>query len=149
VTRATQRRLRIQVSPPVAIEIAARRVRFVGLNLISQRVMVEYDVDPPLRRDSPQGPELLRLYVTDDVGNEAYPTKWEDFPWPTIAPNRLTTRLDRRPPADARRLHIAVLPAETDLPIHPGPQSVSLRRIAHFDVELPADHGLPWAGRRR
>jgi hypothetical protein len=149
VTRPKQRRLRIQISPPVAVEIAKRRVWFVGLNLISGRVMVEYDVDPPLRRHSPLGPALLRLHVTDDIGAEAYPTFWEDFPWPTIAPNRLTTRLERRPPADARRLHIDVLPAETDLPTHLGPQSVSLRRIAHFDVELPADHGLPWPGRRR
>lgn len=144
MTRPKQRRLRIQISPPVEIEIAERRVRFVGLNLISGKVMVEYDVDPPLQRDWPHGPTLLKLHVTDDIDNKAYPTHWEDFPWPTIAPNRLTTRLERRPAADARRLHINVLPAETDLPTHPGPDSVSLRRIARFDVELPADHGLPW-----
>jgi hypothetical protein len=128
----------------VAVKIAERQVRFVGLNLISQRVMVEYDVDPPLRRDRPNGPALLKLHVTDDIDNKAYPTHWEDFPWPTIAPHRLTTRLERRPAADARRLHIDVLPAETNLPTHPGPDSVALRRIACFDVELPANHGLAW-----
>jgi hypothetical protein len=143
VTRAKQRRLRVEISPPVEVEIAERRVRFVGLNLISQRVMVEYDVDPPLERDSPHGPALLTLHVTDDVDDDPYPTHWEDFPWPTFAPNRLTTRLERRPPPDARYLHIDVLPADPHLPEHPGPQSVALRRIASFDVELPADHGLP------
>lgn len=46
--------------------------------------MVEYDVDPPLERDSPFGPALLRLHVTDDIEHEAYPTQWEDFPWPFL-----------------------------------------------------------------
>jgi hypothetical protein len=144
VTRPKQRRLQVDILPPVEVEIDERRVRFVGLNLIDRRVMVEYEVDPPLQRDSPFGPVLLTLHVTDDVDDEAYPTHWEDFPWPTIAPNRVTTRLERRPQAQARRLHIDVLPVETDLPIQPGPQSVELRRIVGFDVELPANHGLPW-----
>lgn len=145
MTRPKQRRLHVDISPPVEVQIAERRVRFVGLNLISQRVMVEYDVDPPLIRDSPHGPALMTLHVTDDVDNdETYPTHWEDFPWPTLAPNRLTTRPERRPPADARYLHIDVLPADTDLPEPPGPQSAALRRIASFDVDLPPDHGLSW-----
>jgi hypothetical protein len=64
------------ISPPVEVEIAERRVRFVGLNVISGRVMVEYDVDPPLRRDWPHGAALLKLHVTDGIEDEAYPTQW-------------------------------------------------------------------------
>jgi hypothetical protein len=138
VTRSTQRRLRIEISPPVEVEIAERRVRFGG------KVMVEYDVDPPLQREWPHGSTLLELHVTDDLEDGAYPTHWEDFPWPTIAPNRVTTRLDRRPPADARRLHVDVYEPGRERRVQRDPQSPALRPIVSFDVELPPDHGLPW-----
>jgi hypothetical protein len=136
--------MRIDISPPVETEISERRVRFVGLHLISNRVMVEYDVYPPLQRDMPFGPALLQLLVTDDIDDHAYPTRWEDFPWPTTAPNRVTTRLDQRPPAEARQLHIEVHPvtsgSSTDLDTH----NQMHQPLADFVVALPPEHGLPW-----
>ena len=66
---------------------------FVGLNLLNDVVMVEYELDPPLRRLGVFGPELLCLTVTDDVSEEPYPTAWEDWPWRERGPGRFTTRL--------------------------------------------------------
>ena len=129
------------IVPPVMAEVDHRRVMFRGVNMLNRAVMVEYDVEPPLDAD-PFGPRLLELAVTDDVSDELYPTAWEDFRWRDRGPGRVTTRLDRRPPAEARRLHIEVRPAaqhDRQAPEFPvGPV------VARFDVQLPAEHGLPW-----
>lgn len=145
VARHRPGRIHIDVSPAVETQINERQVRFVGLHLISSRVMVEYDVYPPLQRDMPFGPVLLQLRVTDDIDDAAYPTRWEDFPWPTTAPNRVTTRLDRRPPADARQLHIEVIPAAAGSSTYRGARNEMLQPVVDFVVALPPDHGLPWA----
>jgi hypothetical protein len=144
VARHRPRRMHIDISPPVETEISERRVRFVGLHLISNRVMVEYDVYPPLQRDTPFGPVLLELLVTDDIDGDAYPTCWEDFLWPTTAPNRVTTRLDQRPPAEARQLHIEVHPVTSDPSTHLDTHDQIREPLAHFVVALPPEHGLPW-----
>jgi len=112
--------------------------------MLNGAVMVEYDIDPPLQRESPQGPHLVTLRVTDDATSEIYPTSWEDFPWPDWVPGRTTTRLDRRPPPEARRLHIEVLPVDGSTPAIPGPGTAARRRLVQFDVHLPPESGQPW-----
>ena len=108
--------------------------------------MIEYDISPPLETESPFGPHLLIFDVTDDTSDEPYATFWHDFQWPLISPGRTTTRLERRPDPEAKRLHIVVRPAEhSDVEGRP-PWRSSLPAVAEFDVELPKDHGLPWEG---
>lgn len=138
-------RLHIDVEPTVRAEVDGHRLAFVGLRLLRKGVIVEYDVDPPLAEGMGHGPRIVRLVVTDDTSTVPYVTAWEDFRWPEHGPGRTTTRLERRPAPEATCLHVAVLPAHTDLPAAPGPASVALRAIATFDVPLPAAHGLPWA----
>lgn len=146
MTRRKQRKTRIALGPPVATAIGSHRVTFVGLNLLRGVVMVEYDVDPPLLRDAPIGPALLELRVKDDLSEEVYPTAWEDFPWPDHGAGRLTTRLDRRPPPEARRLHIDVLPLGA---ARANCQDSLRGAIAHFEVALPPEHGQPPPQRQR
>jgi hypothetical protein len=144
MTRPKQRRLHLPIEPEVTFQIEGLRVSFVGLNLLNRAVMVEYDVDPPLQRDRPFGPHLLQLRVTDDLSDESYPTIWEDFPWPTVAPLRVTTRLDRRPDPAARRLSITVFRTEP-ASLRPGTWDfISGPELGVFEVELPPEHGLPW-----
>jgi len=145
--RSRPRRLHVSIEPPVTVEIGERIVRFIGVNLLNGVVMVEYDVEPPLSalNAGPFGPQLLVLTVNDDVSSEAYPTAWEDFRWPSHGIGRTTTRLDRRPPAQARRLHIEVRPVPPDPPA-PGPKAAGLQAVACFNVELPPEHGEPWLG---
>jgi hypothetical protein len=133
--------LHIEVRPPVGLNIGEHRVEFVGLTLLDKRVIIEYDVDPPFLREHPFGPALLKLRVTDDLTPDIYPTMWEDFPWPTIKPNRLTTRLNRRPAPAARRLHFEVLAVKTPR----TPLASANQVVLSFDVELPATHALPWS----
>jgi hypothetical protein len=137
------RKLHIDVEPPVEVEIAGRRIAFVGITLLRPHVMIEYNITAPLQTESPFGPHLVILDVTDDTSDELYPTFWHDFQWPWIADGRTTTRLKRRPTVGAKRLHIVVRPAE-----RPGadgrPWTSSLPPAAEFDVELPPHHGLPW-----
>jgi hypothetical protein len=137
------RRLHIDVDPPVVVEIEGHRVAFVGLNLLRSHVMVEYDVDPPLEVAFP-GPRLVTVDVTDDTSDERYPTEWEDFPWRDVGPGRATTRLERRPPPHATCLRIVVRPASASAPAASGPGSSELGAVARFEVDLPAEHGLPW-----
>jgi hypothetical protein len=132
------RRVRVAIDPPVTAEIHDRQVTFLGVNLLNGVVMVEYDVEPPLDA-GPFGPHLLVLDVSDDV----YPTAWEDFQWPGRAPGRTTTRLNRRPPAAARRLHVEVRQVDRARPQGPEPHSAG-EAVARFDVQLPPEHGLPW-----
>jgi hypothetical protein len=145
VPKGKQRRMRVPIKPPVVATIREHRVTFVGLNLLNGAVMVEYEVDPPLGRESHHWPHFLSLLVTDDVSDDVYPTSWEDFAWPEWGPGRATTRLDQRPPAEARKLHIDVLPVDERTPAVLGPGSVKARAVARFDVELPPEHGMPWA----
>lgn len=150
MSRNKLRRLHVSIGPPVTAWIIDRRVSFVGLNLLNDVVMVEYEVDPPLPGPQVFGPQLVRLIVTDDVSEDPYPTSWEDFyHWPEHGPSRVTTRLDRRPPAAARRLHFEVRPADASAPRIPAPGSHSLPSALSFDVELPGDHGAPWSPRSR
>jgi hypothetical protein len=144
VTRSKQRRFHIAIDPPVVASVGERRVAFVGLNMLNGAVMVEYDIDPPLQRRSPHGPHLVTLHVTDDATSDVYPTSWEDFTWPDWGSGRTTTRLDRRPPPDARRLHIEVLPFDRSTPAIPGPGTGAPRRVVQFDVQLPPESGQPW-----
>ena len=144
------RRLYVSIEPPITAGIGDRGVTFVGLNLLNNAVMVEYDVEPPLPGPGAFGPRLLMLTVTDDVGGQVYPTAWEDFHgWREHGPNRATTRLDRRPPAAARRLHFEVRPADAVVPQLPRAGSASLGSVASFDVDLPANHGDPWRAASR
>jgi hypothetical protein len=140
------RKLHIDIDPPIEVEIAGHHVAFVGLNLLRPHVMIEYNVRPPLQTESPFGPHLVILDVTDDTSDEPYPTFWHDFQWPHIAEGRTTTRLERRRAAKANRLHIVVRPAEPPAADGRRPSTSSLPPAAEFDVELPPDHGLPWAG---
>ena len=103
------RKLHIDIEPPVEVEIAGRRIAFVGVTLLRPHVMVEYDITPPLQTESPFGPHVVILDVTDDTSDELYATFWHDFQWPAIAEGRTTTRLERRPAADAKRLHLVNL----------------------------------------
>jgi hypothetical protein len=136
------RRVHVAIDPPVTAKIHDRRVTFLGVNLLTGVVMVEYDVEPPLDA-GPFGPHLLVLDVTDDVSDEVYPTAWEDFQWPGRAPGRTTTRLNRRPPAEAHRLHVEVRQVGRAGPQAPEPHSAG-EAVARFDVQLPPEHGSPW-----
>lgn len=137
-------RLHVTIEPPVTAMIGDRCVTFVGINLLNKAVIVEYEVEPPLTRSEADSNRLLVLTVTDDVSEQPYPTAWEDFhEWREQGPNRVTTRLDRRPAAAARRLHFEVRPADAFAPRIPGPGSVRMRSVAHFDIDLPVDHGSP------
>jgi hypothetical protein len=144
MARRRPRKLHIDIAPPVEVEIDGRRVAFIGVTLLRPHVMIEYDIGPPLEEESPFGPHLVIVDVTDDTSDELYPTFWHDFQWPWLAPGRTTTRLERRPPAEATCLHIAVRSAEAPAPDGRRPWTSSLPRLAEFDVELPPDHGLPW-----
>jgi hypothetical protein len=136
------RRLHVPIQPPATATIAERQVTFVGLNLLNNVVMVEYDVEPPLPVQIAFRPQLLVLLVTDDVSERFYETACEDFrPWPEHGPNRVTTRLTRRPAATARRLHFEVRPHNVFIPGTIGPGSINLRSVLSFDVDLPPDHG--------
>src|SRR5271170_8142363 len=119
--RTRLRRLHVSVDPPVAVAIGARRVTFLGVNLLNNAVMVEYVIEPPLHAPTSPDARLVALYVTDDVNDDVYTTSWEDFQWPDRGRGRTTTRLDRRPPAEARRLHVEVRPADSPVPQVPGP----------------------------
>lgn len=130
------RKLHVDIDPAVEVEVGARRVRFVGLNLIHRVVMVEYDVDPPMRvRDV--RPRLLDIEVRDDVRDEPYEPSRPDFDWDrgglTLPPDRTTTRLKPRPPATATRLDFVIWPADS-----------RLAPVARFSVGLPVGHGEPW-----
>jgi hypothetical protein len=141
---AKPRKLRIEIVPPVEIEIAGHRIAFDGLTLLRGKVMVEYDVIPPLQTETPFGPHLVILEASDDTSSEPYPTFWHDFQWPGRGPGRTTTRLERRPPPEAASLRFVVrraLPADSD---GHRPQSSSQPPVASFDVMLPTDHSLPW-----
>jgi hypothetical protein len=141
VSRSKLRRLHVAIVPAVTTDIGQRRVMFVGVNLLNGVVMVEYDVEPPLDAN-PFGPRLLALAVTDDVSDEQYPTAWEDFRWRDRGPARVTTRLDRRPPVQARVLHVEVRAADGD-DLH-ATGRVATPVLVRFDVPLPPEHGLPW-----
>lgn len=141
MSRNRLRRLHVAIFPPVVTEVGHRTVMFVGVNLLNGVVMVEYDVEPPLDAN-PFGARLLALAVTDDVSDELYPTAWEDLRWRDRGPARVTTRLDRRPPADARSLHMEVRAADPDDRQATG--RVAGPVLVRFDVWLPPEHGLPW-----
>src|SRR6266545_4356978 len=96
------RKLHIDITPPVEVRIGRYDVAFVGITLLRPHVMIEYDITPPLRTETPFGPHVVILEVTDDTSDETYPTAWLDFQWPTIGEGRTTTRLERRPPAEAK-----------------------------------------------
>ncbi len=138
------RKLHIDVDPPVEVEIDGRQVRFIGVTLLRPHVMIEYDIAPPLETESPFGPHLVILEVTDDTSDEPYETFWHDFQWSWIAPGRTTTRLERRPSPEAKSLHIIVRPAEPPDAEGRRPWTSALPPVEEFEVELPPDHGLPW-----
>jgi hypothetical protein len=138
------RKLHIDIDPPVETVIEDRYVRFVGVTLLRPHVMIEYDIEPPLQEESPFGPHLVIVDVTDDTSRELYPTFWHDFRWPSIAPGRTTTRLERRPVAEATSLHIVVRPAQRPDANGQRPWTSVHPPVATFDVKLPRDHGLPW-----
>ncbi len=144
MTKNKLRRIHIAIDPAVSAMVGGRSVKFVGANLLKNIVMIEYDVTPPLIPPSGFGPHLLVLQVSDDVSGGRYPTTWEDFTWPHIAPGRTTTRLDRRPPPQATRLHVNVMALTDAAGTATKPVSTG-RRIASFEIPLPADHGLPWS----
>jgi hypothetical protein len=138
------RRLHLDVDPPVVVQIGDRNVTFDGVTLLRPHVMIEYDVYPPIDAESPFGPHLLIVDVTDDTSNELYPTMWHDWRWRDRGPGRTTTRLERRPPPDATRMHIVVRPAEPPRPDGHRDELSTRPAVVAFHVELPADHHLPW-----
>lgn len=151
MTRSAARRLHIPIDPPVQTTIAGYRVSFDGLNLIRLRVMVEYNVDPPIEpvpfdEYTPSrgmfGTRIMTLYVVDDTSPEPYPTFWEDLKWPNLGPGRTTTRLERRPPPTATHLVISVLPS--DVGLRPDPATIARHAVVTFTVQLPDDHAAPW-----
>jgi hypothetical protein len=81
--------------------------------------------------------------ATDDATGEHYPVDWPDMTWRR---GRTTTRLVRRPPAEATRLHFTIRPIEPPPDPHLDfrPYSSSLPPVAEFDVDLPVGHHLPW-----
>ena len=141
------RRFHLDISPPVCARLGERVITFVGVSLLRGVVMVEYDVEPPFRKHGGSfHAQYLVFHVTDDTGAEEYPTAWEDFEWLDISEARTTTRLDRRPPPAATRLHFVIRAA--DPAAVTGPERRSGRDpVAQFDVTLPADHGEPWPER--
>jgi hypothetical protein len=142
---AKPRKLRLPISPPVVVDVRGHRVEIDGLTLLRPHVMIEYRIDPPLRTESPFGPHLLIFDVTDDAApGSPYPTFWHDWHWPTLGPDRYTTRLERRPPATATRLHLVVRPAQSPDADGRRPWTSSLAPLATFEVSLPLEHGLPW-----
>jgi hypothetical protein len=142
--RSKLRRLHVSVDPPVTVAIGDRRVTFLGVNLLNNAVIVEYAIEPPLLAPTFPQARVVALEVTDDVSDDVYTPSWEDFPWPDRGRGRVTTRLDRRPPAEARWLHVVVRPADSLVPQARGRGSHGLATVARFDVELPPEHGLPW-----
>lgn len=118
---------------------------FVGLRFFRPHVMVEYDVEPPIPQGG-FGPRVLVIEATDDGSAERYPTSWQDFPWPwePWGVNRATTRLERCPDPEARRLTIAVRPAERPDERGRPRWDSSLPVALAFDVPLPSGHGLPF-----
>jgi hypothetical protein len=124
--------------PPVRIQVGDHRVTFVGAMFHSKSVMIEYDVDPPIHRDRGNffGHVLLVLVVTDDAGQDGYPTCWEDFDWNSYQVGRMTTRLDRRPVRQATELRVSV-----HEPVMTGPhQAVAGKEVGCFTIALPKDH---------
>ncbi len=144
MARRYLRKFHLGIDPPVETEVAGYRVRFDGLTFLRDKVMVEYAADPAPPTSPRFGPKILRLHVSDDCTSEPYPTDWEDLAWPGLGPERMTTRLERRPPADASLLSISVLPADSDFPDDGSDQLLSQCRVTSFDVELPDDHGALW-----
>lgn len=58
--RSKQRRIHIELAPPIDVQVGKRRVGFVGANLLNLAVMIECDVDPPIwERRPPFGPCLV------------------------------------------------------------------------------------------
>ncbi len=111
-------------------------------------MLLEYDIAPPTEKRLGFGPEVVRIYVVDDVSSEPYPTRWEDLDWSAEIPRRMTTRLERRPREDATQITISVLPADTLLSASDTPQTVAERSLATFSVGLPLDHALDWKTKR-
>ncbi len=143
MARRYLRKFHLGIDPPVETEIAGYRVCFDGLTFLRDKVMVEYAADPPPPA-TPFGPKILRLHVLDDCTATPYPTDWEDLAWPSLGPERMTTRLERRPPPHASVLSISVLPPNSDFPIDGSDELLSQYRVTSFDVELPDDHAVLW-----
>jgi hypothetical protein len=144
MARPYLRKFQIEIEPPVQTKVAGYHVSFDGLTFLRDRVMVEYAVDPTPPALPRFGPKIVRLHVVDNRTAAPYPTCWEDLVWPDLGPERMTTRLERRPPADASLLSISVLPANTDLPSDASDDLLSRHRVTSFDVELPDDHAMLW-----
>ncbi len=138
------RKFHIAIEPPVQTSIAGYRVSFDGLTFLRDRVMVEYATDPSPPASPRFGAKVLRLHVVDDCTTEPYSTEWEDLVWPNLGPGRMTTRLERRPPAEASRLTISVLPATSELPGDGSDDLLARHRVTSFHVELPNDHAMLW-----
>jgi hypothetical protein len=82
--------------------------------------------------------------VRDDVSAEPYPTMWEDFDWSFEQDGRMTTRLDRRPPAEATRLIVSVRAPVRVTESNGFTHAVaSERQLASFEIPLPPDHAAP------
>ena len=135
------RRFHLDIDPPVTGHLESRSIRFVGLSFLRDVVMVEYEVDPPFRKQESAGfwDQYLLIDVTDDTGPFLYPTSWPDFEWPWISEGRTTTRLDKRPPAEATRLHVVVHACDAKAATETMKRT-RLGFVAEFDVTLPPDH---------
>ena len=134
------RRFHVDI-PPVTTLAAGHRVTFVGATFHSRSVMIEYDVDPPISRDeNPFGPLILGLVAVDDAGSGVYATEWQDFDWRGRPPGRMTTRLERRPPAEATRLTVSVRTLEEPTPGGYRYAAPSDQELIVFDIVLPAEH---------
>jgi hypothetical protein len=74
--RSKQRRIHVELAPPVEVQVDARLVGFVGANLLNRVVMVEYDVDPAIsERRRPAAATCLRVEVRELVGEGSPPVR--------------------------------------------------------------------------
>ena len=129
--RTKQRRLHLELDPPVRIQVGRHQLTFIGLTLLNRVTMVEYVADPPLAPFYPFRP-AFDLQVTDDTDAMPYPTDWENLGRPELGPGRTTTHLDQRPPPDATTLQFVVRP------------SAEAEACGAFEVSLPSEHAAPW-----
>lgn len=137
-----KRRFHLNLAP-VSLFVKNHKVTFVGTTFHSRSIMLEYDVVPPANRvTNERGPFLMKLLIRDDVDPGPYPNSWEDFDWSFGLPGRMTTRFDKRPPQEAKRLSVSVRSLKR-LQIGEGFKEfvASSSELLQFQIDLPADHG--------
>jgi hypothetical protein len=139
-----KRHFHLDLSPTTTVP-DGHQVTFVGATFHTVSVMIEYDVVPPIDRSAnPFGPVLIGLVVADEAESGPYPTMWEDFDWSFQQPGRMTTRLERRPPPNAKQLEVSVRALHrTETPGGFSHLVASDHELVAFTIDLPPDHAAP------